>query len=212
MTWNADSVERELNEAFAINSELKLLEVLKRNSFLFYELYSRKYGIQPLFHELSFGAKLRCDFAWLNDNSDSPEWVLVEIEKPRMRLFNTSGKPSAELNAALEQVREWDRYFHEYPAEKKRIFGAVGRFRYVLVAGSSDDWKIEAAMKWRSHQNSISNIEIRSSDVFLRPLTILREHPDELWSFEENPVSFGYSKLENYWKEYGYMDRMRQMF
>lgn len=212
MTWNVDAVERDLNEALEINSELKLLEVLKRNSFLFYELYSRKYGIQPLFHELSFGAKLRCAFAWLNDNSDSPEWVLVEVEKPRMRLFNTSGKPSAELNAALEQVREWDRYFYENPAEKKRIFGAVGRFRYVLVVGSSNDWKIEAAMKWRSHHNTISNIEIRSSEVFLRPLTILREHSDELWSFEENPVSLGYSKLENYWKDYDYMNKMRQMF
>jgi hypothetical protein len=67
-------------------------------------------------------------------------------------------------------------------------------------------------MKWRNHQITIPNIEIRSSAVFLRPLTILREHPGELWSFEENPVSLGYSKLENYWRGYGYMDRMRQIF
>lgn len=212
MTWDANVVEKELKEAFELNSELKLLEVLKRNSFLFYELYSRKYGIQPLFHELSFGAKLRCDFAWLNDNSDSPEWVLVEVERPKMRLFNASGKPSAELNAALEQVREWERYFYEYPAEKKRIFGAVGRFRYILVGGSSDDWKQESAIKWRSHHNTTSTIEIRSSDVFLRPLTVLRERAEELWSFEENPVSLGFSKLEGYWKDYGYMDLMRKLF
>lgn len=212
MVWNIDDVESQLKSAFELNSELKLLEVLKGNSFLFYELYSRKYGIQPLFHEVSFGAKLRCDFAWLNDNSDSPEWVLVEVEKPKMKLFNKSGKPSAELNSAIEQVREWDRYFTENPADKKRIFGAVGRFRYILVAGDIQDWKEESAMKWRNHFNTSSSIEIKSSAIFLRSLNILRQHPNEFWSFEDNPISLGFSKLESYWKNYPYMDRMRMIF
>jgi len=60
-----------------------LLIVLKDNSFLFYELYSRKYGLQPVFREISFGAKLRCNFAWLNDNSDGPKWVGVLKRKMR---------------------------------------------------------------------------------------------------------------------------------
>ncbi len=75
--------------------------------------------------EVSFGGKYRSDFVWLNDNSDGPEWVLVEIEKPRIKLFTKKGEPSAELNHAIEQVRSWIRYFNENPSEKSRIFGAV---------------------------------------------------------------------------------------
>ena len=85
--WNVNKAEQQLNKSFDNNSETELLKVLKNNSFLFYELYSRKYGIQPNFKEISFGGKYRCDFAWLNDNSDGPEWVFVEIEKPKMELF-----------------------------------------------------------------------------------------------------------------------------
>ena len=52
--WNINNVENDLNKSFENNSEVELLSVLKNNSFLFYELYSRKYGIQPNFMEISF--------------------------------------------------------------------------------------------------------------------------------------------------------------
>ena len=104
-TWGIARVCAELTTAFEENSEQKLLSVLKDNSFLFYELYSRKYGIQPVFREINFGGELRCDFAWLNDNSDGPEWVLVEVEKPKMKLFTQKNEPTSELNHAIEQVK-----------------------------------------------------------------------------------------------------------
>lgn len=173
VNWNIEQVETDLEQAFQENSEIKLLKILKNNSFLFYELYSRKYAIQPAFHEVSFGDTYRCDFAWLNDNSDGPEWVLVEIEKPRMDLFIKSNDPSAKFNQAIEQVKRWQRYFSENPLEKNRVFGAVARFRYILVAGNGTDWETEHAMKWRKHHNSTSDIEIRSSDVFTRALKVL---------------------------------------
>lgn len=91
-----------LDLAFKNNSEVELLQTIKSYSFL---LYSRKWGIQPSFHEVNFGSKLRCDFAWLNDNSDGPEWVLLEVEKTKMKLFTKKGEPSAELNHAIEQVK-----------------------------------------------------------------------------------------------------------
>jgi len=209
--WNIDNVENDLNKSFENNSEVELLSVLKNNSFLFYELYSRKYGIQPNFMEISFGGKYRCDFAWLNDNSDGPEWVLVEIEKPRMKLFTKKREPSAELNHAIEQVKSWIRYFIENPSEKSRIFGAVSRFRYILVAGDIEEWETENAVKWRAYHNSNNPIEIRSSNVFKNAIKIAREKPDELWSFEENPKSLNPSGLEKFWTDYEYMDRWRKM-
>jgi len=209
--WNKTKVAADLKAAFDNNSEVQLLATLKDNSFLFYELYSRKGGIQPVFREITFGGELRCDYAWLNDNSDGPEWVLVEIEKPKLALFRKDNKPTQQLNHAFEQVKSWRRYFNENDSEKRRIFGAVGRFRFILVGGDKESWETDIASKWRIDNNREAKIEIRSSDIFLRALTILEEHPDELWSFAEKPVTLSPSKLERYWKSYDYMGRWRQL-
>lgn len=209
--WNINQVEENLRIAFEENSEVKLLEVLKNNSFLFYELYSRKYGIQPNFAEVPFGPEFRCDFLWLNDNSDGPEWVLVEIEKPKMQLFTKNGDPSALLNHAIEQVKSWNRYFNENPAEKKKLFGAVSRFRFILVGGSIDDWHTEHAIKWRKFHNEEYEIEIRSSDIFFRALAYAQNHYDDLWSFQDHPISLKSTDLKKYWQDYGYMDLFRRV-
>lgn len=204
-TWDIARVFAELKTAFEENSEQKLLSVLKDNSFLFYELYSRKDGIQPVFREINFGGELRCDFAWLNDNSDGPEWVLVEVEKPKMKLFTQKNEPTSELNHAIEQVKSWERYFEEHPSEKKRIFGAVARFRFILIAGDKESWKTNFASKWRIHNNKSTKIEIRTSDVFWRGLKLLEEHPKKLWSFEEHPKTMPPSELPKYWSSYDYI-------
>ena len=185
--WDIAKAEKGVKDAINNDSEVDLLVVLKQNSFLFYDLYVRKHGVQPIFHEVNFGAKLRCDFAWLNDNSSGPEWVIVEIEKPEMRLFTKSKKPAAELNSALEQVRSWDRYFKEHRDEARRIFGAVAKFRYILVAGSHQDWATEQASKWRVHHHTISDIEIKSMDTFLKSISAYKQNPQDMWSFDRTP-------------------------
>ena len=210
--WDISKVETGLQIAFDNNSETELLKVLKDNSFLFFHLYSRKGGIRPVFREVSFGDKYRCDYAWLNDNSDGPEWVLMELEKPKMRIFNANGKPTSELNGAIEQVKTWQRYFHENPTEKKRIFGAVAKFRFILVAGEKREWDKDEAMKWRAYHNSTSDIELRTTDVFHRALADYKKQPNEFWSFEENPITLGFAELDFFWKSDGYMDLMRKLY
>ena len=210
-TWDIARVRAELTTAFEENSEQKLLSVLKDNSFLFYELVSRKYGIQPVFREINFGGKLRCDFAWLNDNSDGPEWVLVEVEKPKMKLFTQKNEPTSELNHAIEQVKSWERYFDEYPFEKKCIFGAVARFRFILIVGDKESWKTDFASKWRIHNNKKTEIEVRTSYVFLRALNVLEQHPEEFCSFAEHPKTMPPSELEKYWRSYGYIGQWRKI-
>jgi hypothetical protein len=210
--WDIRKVEQELNDSFKSDSETDLLRILKDNTFLFYHLFFRKGGAQQIFREIEIGSKLRCDFAWLNDNSDGPEWVLVEIEKPRMKIFTKQNKPTKELNAAIEQVKTWQRHFLHHPADKRKIFGAVARFRYILVAGDKESWSTEEAMKWRSHNNQTSDIEIRTTDVFLRALQHYKNNSDDFWSYEEKPTTLGFKDLEDYWKNYGYMDRMRQIY
>jgi hypothetical protein len=211
MSFDEEKVKIQLDSAYENNSEVELLSILKGNSFLFHSLYERKWGIQPNFSEVPFGTKFRCDFCWLNDNSDGPEWVLVEVEKPNMRLFNKSGDPSSELNYAIEQVKSWDRYFQQNPHEKSRIFGAVSRFRFLLVAGRRDEWQSKEAAKWRGHHNQTSNIEIHSTDVFYDSLEHYTKHKDGFWSFEENPMSLKSKELESNWSQYDYIVTWRNL-
>lgn len=204
-TWDLEKVSNQLRTAYTNNSEIELLSIIKQNSFLLHDLYSRKFGIQPAFHEISFGGDMRCDFAWLNDNSDGPEWVLLEVEKPDMDLFTKSNDPTSNLYHAIEQIASWRRYFNENSGEKRRIFGAVKNFRFIIAGGTSEKWGTPQARKWRIDYNNENNIEIRSSSVFLRPLRILSEHPETLWSFAEHPTTLSHSKLKPYLDEYKYM-------
>lgn len=206
------SVKRALNKALRENSELQLLKILKHNSFLFSELFYRKNGVQPIFHEVSFGGELRCDFVWLNDNSDGPEWTLVEVEKPDMVLFNKNKKPSAELTAAIDQVKSWKRYFEQNHAEKGRIFGAVKNFRFILITGTKIAWESENATIWRASENNSAVIEIRSMDVFNRALELYSKKPNDFWSFEEHPITLPHTQLSNYWKSNSYISKMRLIF
>ncbi len=205
MIFDKVNAKERLDLAFSNNSELELLSVIKDNSFLFSDVYSRQWGIQPNFSEVSFGSLYRCDFCWLNDNSDGPEWVLVEIEKPKMKLFTKKWEPTAELNHAIEQVKSWDRYFQQNPAEKDRIFGSVSRFRLLLIAGSKEDWEAPEAKIWRAHHNSESKIEIRSMDTLYKSLARFKEDPSNL-SFEQHPKSKRASELSNYCRDYAYLN------
>ena len=72
MDFDLEKVREQLVKARSNSSERELLQLLKENSFLFSELFSRHFGIQPVFSEVSFGNNFRCDFCWLNDNSDGP--------------------------------------------------------------------------------------------------------------------------------------------
>ncbi|RWU08689.1 DUF4263 domain-containing protein [Pedobacter chitinilyticus] len=211
MVWDLKDVKGKLHLAYDNNSEIEVLKILKDNTFLFYDLFTRKYAVQPIFHELNFGGNFRCDFAWLNDNSSGPEWVLVEIEKPSLRLFKKDGKPTADLQGAIEQVKTWDQYFSQNHGEKRRIFGAVAQFRFILVAGTAEEWKTEHAQKWRVHHHQTSNIQIRSMQTFFDALDVLEKHPEEFWSFEETPRTLSHSRLESYWKNYDYMANWRKI-
>lgn len=196
--FNALEVKKQLDNAFHNNSEQELLDIIKDNLFLLSSLYSRQWGIQPNFCEVGFGNKFRCDFCWLNDNSDGPEWVIVEIEKPKLKLFTKKVTPTADLNNAIEQVKTWQRYFDKQPHEKSRIFGAVSKFRWILVAGRRDDWIDKGAIDWRSYENKESRIEIRSVDIFYDTIEDYLNNRDSFWSFAENPKSLSSNKLEDF--------------
>lgn len=200
-----------LTKAFNDNSERELLSVLKSFPFLFYELYSRKLNVCPCFCEVEFGNEYRCDFCWLNDNSDGPEWVLVEIEKPKMKCFTKNDLPSFELYHAIEQVKSWDRYFAENPFEKNRIFGAVKSFRFIIVAGSKEEWDDVAHLKWRAHNNRTTNIEIRTSDVFIRALNIAERNSNIVDEFMLDKKVKKQRELSDFLENCNYLENWRKL-
>lgn len=209
MDWNIEEVEKSLKSAFDNNSEQQLLAVLKKNSFLFYELYSRKYGICPNFAEVQLGNDYRCDFAWLNDNSDGPEWVLVEFEKPNVPLFKKDGDPTQAFSHAINQVQNWRRYFDKYPLERDRIFYCCMKFRFVLVIGTEEEWQKSGNMEWRAHNNKNSEIEIRTMDVLFRSLEHYKQNPQMFYGFEKHPISLMPSELECYTRNNEYLKKMK---
>jgi NADP-dependent 3-hydroxy acid dehydrogenase YdfG len=147
----------------------------------------------------------------LSDNSSGPEWVLVEIEAPKMPLFKTTDKPTVKLYDAIEQLHTWEQYFEENKGEKKRIFGAVAQFRYILVTGTKEAWESEHASRRRIQHGKRLKVEIRSMDTFMKSIKIAENDPGELWSFAQHPVTRSHSELQDYWENYGYMDRWRKI-
>lgn len=85
------------------------------------------------------------DFMWISLNSDTEEPVLIEIEAPGKRWFTASGKQTADLTEALNQIAEWKAWFgipHNIEAFKAfygldREAGRRRRFRpaYLLIYG-----------------------------------------------------------------------------
>lgn len=196
--WNISEVEQKLQDIFNRNSEIDLLRLLKENTFLFYELVERKLTMQPIFHEVDFGGKYRCDFLWFSDRSDFPQWVLVEVEKPSGNLFNKDKSKSDYLRKGIEQVKKWKRYFEEFPQEKERIFkNKYVKFRYILIIGTKEDWsKDENSKLWRVYDDS--EVEIRTMDIFNRAINCIKKDEGGFWCFKENPKTLEPSELEKY--------------
>ena len=59
MAFDLEKVREQLVKARSNSSERELLQLLKENSFLFSELFSRHVGIQPVFSAVSFGHNFR---------------------------------------------------------------------------------------------------------------------------------------------------------
>lgn len=200
-------LRKELDSVFECNSERKLLKLIQQNTILLCSLYYRKYSPQPVFSEIPFGSDYRCDYLWLNDNSDGPEWTIVEVEKPRMPLFTNIGDPRNGLNHALEQLKHWRLFFDKNQDLKRNLFRSVGRFRWILVAGSKEEWTKTQAAEWRTDYNRKNDIEIRSSNVFYEALDIINQDSHVLNCFIENGPAGGLKQLKEFVDKSDYLKK-----
>lgn len=80
-------------------------------------------------------------------------YVLVEIERPKARLFQEHGQePTAEFNHACQQVRDWQRYIRDnvQTVRTEQKLDGIDQPGGVVIMGRSADITGEAAQRrWR---------------------------------------------------------------
>ena len=66
-----------------------------------------------VYSKFRLGSQHVADFAFCRDDSPGFRWHFIEIERPKDRLFNKSGDPTARLAHALRQLHDWSAWFQE---------------------------------------------------------------------------------------------------
>lgn len=73
--------------------------------------------------KLKLGSFYETDFVIVNEGfSEGTQYNLIEIETPHTKLFDSSGKPTAKLNSALQQIRDWRRFLIDHRTSMKNAF------------------------------------------------------------------------------------------
>lgn len=66
-----------------------------------------------VYSKFKLGAQHTTDFAFCRMDTPGVQWHLIEIEKPKDRLFTKDGNPSARLTHAIRQCLDWRTWFEE---------------------------------------------------------------------------------------------------
>lgn len=72
------------------------------------------------------GAELIPDFLLCRRDSTGFRWTMVELESPAKPALNQSGRPSAKLNEAIGQIRDWRSWLRDNIAYARSQLGFMG--------------------------------------------------------------------------------------
>jgi len=86
---------------------------LEEHSYFFNGIL-RLYAPSPLYSKVRLGSEYEMDFAWFDTASSGPDWRFVELEAPAYPMFTKAGEPSARLQHAMQQVRDWNAWIHRH--------------------------------------------------------------------------------------------------
>jgi hypothetical protein len=85
--------------------------------------------------QMPLGSEYAIDFVIELPNQ---EYVLVEIERPNLTLFNKKGDPSGELTHAYQQVENWRNWINEFTDyAKQRMPGIINPECWVIIGRRS---------------------------------------------------------------------------
>jgi hypothetical protein len=80
-----------------------------------------------VYSKFRLGSQYIADFAFCRDDSPGFRWHFIEIERPKDRLFNKSGDPTARLAHALRQLHDWGAWFQENRDHVIKYFPSADR-------------------------------------------------------------------------------------
>ena len=149
-------------------AEGKLQAHLQAHPYILSEQFAHCHYVFP---QVRFGDRLVADFLCLETPSYGNEWIGIEIEPANMQVVTKSGRKSAKLEHALQQVRDWRRWVQDNidTARRRRDHNGLGledinpRFTAEVIIGRRRD-HTDAYDKLRRQVRSDELIAIRSWD------------------------------------------------
>lgn len=120
--------------------------------------------------KLKLGSEYETDFVIIKDGfSNGTIYEFIEIEKPSSKLFTSKGVPSADFNAALQQIRDWKsflcknkHYFSKFlPTNSTRVIHN-SNLKFTIIIGRREE--SQSVIEKRMDIAHELGIEIRSFD------------------------------------------------
>jgi Domain of unknown function (DUF4263) len=151
--------------------ERPLQSFLEQHPYVLSQQLSHCHHVFPL---VKFGASYVADFFCLDIPSSGYEWVAIEIESPGKKVVTKSGRKSADLEHALQQVRDWRKWISDNIdyARRPRENNGLGlaeiqpRFMAWVIIGRRANYN-EAFNSLRQQVFRDELIQIRSWDGIL---------------------------------------------
>ena len=98
----------ELSSLLAQNGdELRLQLLLQQHPRILSEQFAHCHHVFP---RVKLGERFEADFFCLDIPSSGKEWIGIEIEDPSKKVITKSGRRTATLEHAIQQVRDWRRW------------------------------------------------------------------------------------------------------
>ncbi|MGB8414444.1 MAG: Shedu anti-phage system protein SduA domain-containing protein [Candidatus Binatus sp.] len=146
--------------------ENKVQEFLASHSYFFHTLLIDVVYPYPVFSKVRLGTEYETDFVGVIPSSFGPEWRLAEIESPKQCMFTDGGDPSAPLNHAIQQVRNWIRWCEDNISYAQRLMTGLKYPLGIVFCGRRSELTPATQDKLRQ-LNRNPDIRIRTLDALI---------------------------------------------
>jgi hypothetical protein len=85
-------------------SENELQKQLERHPYILSQQFAHCHHVFP---KVALGIQYETDFMCLDIPSSGKEWIGIELESPSKKVINKQGRKSADLEHAIQQIRDW---------------------------------------------------------------------------------------------------------
>jgi ribosomal protein S18 acetylase RimI-like enzyme len=117
--------------------------------------------------KVKLGTEHITDFVIVNPKS---EYVLVEIENVKSKLFTTTGNPTHQLSHALRQVQDWKQWIRDNGAYARQSLPNINEPLYWVIIGRDKDLSEEETKRLQQMNSSSFPIRIMTYDEILRKI------------------------------------------